>query len=94
MQTLPDLLVSGRKDLFGGLAYTDYDVDGTNFWRYRGQSGLRLDLNPRLTVPWRLSNYLYGFGTLGLRETVYDTSGHSINVIPVGDDGLQYNNGF
>ncbi len=93
-QTLPDLLVSGRKDLLGGLAYTDYDVDGTNFWRYHGQSGLRLDLNPRLTVPWRLSDYLYGFGQLGLRETVYDTSGHSIMVTPVGQDGLQYNNGL
>lgn len=92
MQTLPDLLVSGRKDLLGGLAYADYDVDGTNFWRYRGQSGLRLDMNPRFTVPWRLGDYVYGFGTLGLRETVYDTSGHSINVIPVGTQGLQYNN--
>jgi LPS-assembly protein len=94
LQTLPDLLVSGRKQLFGGLAYTDYDVEGTNFWRYRGQSGLRLDLNPRLTVPWRLGDYIYGFGTLGLRETVYDTSGHSIMVTPVGQHGLQYNNGL
>jgi LPS-assembly protein len=92
MQTLPDMLVSGRKDLFGGLAYADYDVDGTNFWRYHGQSGLRLDLNPRFTVPWRLSKYLFGFGTLGLRETAYDTSGHSIQVIPVGQEGQQYNN--
>jgi LPS-assembly protein len=92
LQTLPDLLVSGRKQLFGGLAYTDYDVEGTNFWRYRGQSGMRLDLNPRLTVPWRLGDYIYGFGTLGLRETVYDTSGHSIIVTPVGSHGRQYNN--
>ncbi len=94
MQTLPDLLVSGRRELFGGLAYTDYDVEGTNFWRYHGQSGLRLDLNPRFTVPWRLGEYLYGFGTLGLRETVYDTSGHSILITPVGQNGLQYNNGL
>jgi LPS-assembly protein len=94
MQTLPDLLVSGRKQLFGGLAYTDYDFEGTNFWRYRGQSGLRIDLNPRLTVPWRLGDYLYGYGRLGLRETAYDTSGHSIVVTPVGDNGLQYNNGL
>jgi lipopolysaccharide assembly outer membrane protein LptD (OstA) len=94
LQTLPDLLVSGRKELFGGLAYTDYDVDATNFWRYRGQSGMRLDLNPRFTVPWRLGDYIYGFGTLGLRETAYDTSGHSIKVTPVGQDTLQYNNGL
>jgi LPS-assembly protein len=94
LQTLPDLLVSGQKQLFNGLAYTDYNVEGTNFWRYRGQSGLRLDLNPRLTVPWRLGDYIYGYGTLGLRETAYDTSGHSILVTPVGQDGLQYNNGL
>ncbi|MEA2649593.1 MAG: LPS-assembly protein [Candidatus Binataceae bacterium] len=94
LQTLPDMLISGRKDLLGGLAYADYDVEGTNFWRYHGQSGLRLDLNPRLTLPWRLGDYVYGFGQLGLRETVYDTSGHSIMVTPVGQDGLQYNNGL
>jgi len=94
LQTLPDLLVSGRKQLLGGLAYTDYDVEGTDFWRYQGQSGLRLDLNPRVTVPWRLGDYIYGFGTLGLRETIYDTSGHSIVVTPVGQNGLQYNNGL
>ena len=69
-QTLPDMLISGRKDLLGGLAYTDYDVDGTNFWRYHGQSGLRLDLNPRLTVPWRLGDYIYGFGTIGFARDV------------------------
>ena len=94
LQTLPDLLVSGRKDLLGGLAYTDYDVNGTNFWRYHGQSGLRIDINPRLTVPFRLGDYLHGYGRLGLRETAYSTSGHEINVIPVGVNGLQYNNGL
>ena len=45
-----------------------------------------MDLNPRLTLPWRLGDYLYGFGTLGLRETIYDTYGHQIQVIPVGTD--------
>jgi LPS transport system D/LptD protein len=92
LQTLPQLLVSGRKDILGGLAYTDYDFSGTNFWRSEGQSGLRIDLNPRLTIPWRLSDYLYGWGTLGLRETMYDTSGHEIAITPVGTHGLQYNN--
>jgi hypothetical protein len=78
----------------GGLFYTDYDFTGDNFYRSLGQSGLRLDLNPRLTLPWRLGDYLYGFGTLGLRETMYDTSGHQVNVIPVGTDGRLYNNGL
>jgi LPS-assembly protein len=91
-QTLPEILVSGRKDLFGGLLYTDYDFTGDNFYRESGQDGLRLDLNPTVTLPWRLGDYLYGFGTLGLRETMYDTSGHWIDVTPVGQDGRQFNN--
>ena len=33
LQTLPELLVSGRKQLVGGLAYTDYDLQADNFWR-------------------------------------------------------------
>ncbi len=92
LQTLPEILVSGRKDLLGGLFYSDYDVTGDNFYRRTGQSGLRLDLNPRLTLPWRLGDYLYGFGTLGLRETMYDVSGHQVQVIPVGSDGRLFNN--
>jgi LPS-assembly protein len=94
LQTLPEILLSGRKDLLGGLLYTDYDITGDDFSRPSAQSGLRLDLNPRLTLPWRLGDYLYGFGTLGLRETMYDTAGHEIVVTPVGQNGLLYNNGL
>jgi LPS-assembly protein len=94
LQTLPELLLSGRKDLLGGLLYTDYDITGDNFYRNVGQSGLRLDLNPRVTLPWRWGDYLYGFGSLGLRETMYDTSGHLIDITPVGEDGRKYNNGL
>ena len=94
LQTLPEILLSGRKDLLGGLLYTDYDITGDNFSRPSAQSGLRLDLSPRVTLPWRLGDYLYGFGTLGLRETLYDTAGHEIEVTPVGQNGLLYNNGL
>ena len=92
LQTMPEILVSGRKDLFGGLAYTDYDIQGVDFYRSQGQDGLRLDINPRLTVPWRLSDYLYGWGTLGLRETIYDTSGDQVTVVPIGTKGRLFNN--
>src|SRR6202011_5291950 len=61
LQTLPEFLLSGRRELFGGLAYADYDVQGDNFWRSSGVSGLRLDINPQLTVPWRLGEYLFGW---------------------------------
>jgi LPS-assembly protein len=91
-QSLPQILLSGRKELLGGLLYTDYGVTGDNFYRESGQDGLRLDLNPTVTLPWRLGDYLYGFGTLGLRETMYDTSGHWIDVTPVGQDGRLFNN--
>ncbi len=94
LQTLPQFLASGRKDLLGGLLYADYDVTADEFYRRQGQSGLRLDLNPRITLPWRWGDYLYGYGTLGLRETMYDTSGHEIDIIPVGEDGRKYNNGL
>lgn len=94
LQTLPQILVSGRKNLLGGLAYADYDVQGDNFWRAAGVSGQRLDFNPRLTLPWRLGSLLYGWGTLGLRETLYGVGGDQINVIPVGTQGLLYNNGL
>ena len=41
-----------------------------------------------------MGDYLYGFGTLGLRETLYSVGGDSINVIPVGTGGQLYNNGL
>ena len=92
LQTLPELLLSGRKDLFGGLMYADYDFRGDNFWRSAGQDGMRLDLYPRLTMPWRLGQYLYGWGTLAVRETMYDVSGNAIDITPVGADGRLFNN--
>ncbi|HUN57506.1 MAG TPA: LPS assembly protein LptD [Candidatus Binataceae bacterium] len=93
LQSLPTALLSGRQELLGGLMYSDYDFSATNFWRAEGQSGTRIDLFPRVTLPWRLGDYLYGYGTLAARETVYDTSGHVLDIIPVGQQGLQYNNG-
>jgi LPS-assembly protein len=84
LQTMPELLWSGRQNLGLGSAYIDYDFQGVNYARESAIDGLRFDLHPRLTVPWRLQDYLYAWGTLGLEETVYDVSGDSINIIPVG----------
>ena len=94
LQRLPEFLLSGRRELLGGLAYADYDVEADNFWRSSGVTGLRLDVNPQITVPWRLGDYLFGWGAVGTHETVYDTSGHQIAIIPVGTDGLKWNNGL
>ncbi|HXR37236.1 MAG TPA: LPS assembly protein LptD [Candidatus Binataceae bacterium] len=84
LQTMPELLWSGRQNLGLGAAYVDYDFQGVDYLRKSAVDGLRFDLHPRLTVPWRLQDYVYGSGTLGLEETVYDVSGDSINIIPVG----------
>jgi LPS-assembly protein len=92
LQTLPEFLLSGRRELFGGLAYADYDVQADDFLRSSGVSGVRLDINPQLTVPWRLGEYIFGWGGVGAHETVYDVSGHDIKVTPVGTNGLKWNN--
>ena len=84
LQRLPDLTATGRQDLFGGLMFADYDAEAVNFYRYKGIDGGRLDANPRVTLPWRLGDYLYGYGEIGSQAAFYDTAGHNISVIPVG----------
>jgi LPS-assembly protein len=94
MQTLPELLWSGRQQWMGGLAYSDYDFMADDFWRQDGVGGQRLDLSPHLNVPWRWGDYLYGLFNFGARETFYDDSGHTIGVIPAGSPGHTNNNGL
>lgn len=86
LQQLPDLWVDGRRDLLGNFAYLDYDVDAVNYWRQKGLSGTRLSMNPRVTVPWRLGEYFTAFVTGGLWGNVYDSSGHDLRIIPVGQN--------
>lgn len=94
LQTLPELLFSGRQQWLGGLAYSDFDFQGDNFWREEGVGGQRVDLSPHLDVPWRWGDYLYGLFNFGARETFYDVSGHNIGVIPAGSPGHTNNNGL
>jgi len=93
LQTLPKLLWSGFQSI-DGLAYVDYDASAVNYWREQGIDGLRFDANPRVTVPWMWSRYLDGWATVGVDAAAYDVSGHQVNVIPVGTQGLTYNNGL
>ncbi len=87
--------MSGRRELFGGLAYADYNVQADNFWRSSGVSGLRLDLNPQLTVPWRLGEYRLRLGRRrGPRDGVRRLRASTSQVIPVGTNGLEWNNGL
>jgi LPS-assembly protein len=94
LQTLPKVLWSGFQGLPGGFAYVDYDASAVNYWREEGIDGSRLDFNPRLTVPWMWSRYLDGWVTAGVDTAAYDVSGHQVDVVPVGTQGLTYNNGL
>jgi len=84
LQQLPDLWVDGRRQLGGSLAYFDYDLDAVDYWRQKGLSGDRLSVNPRVTVPWRLGDYIEGFVRGGFWGNMYDASGHDLTIIPVG----------
>lgn len=100
LQTLPELVWSGRQSLSLGYAYLDFDASAVNFYRDKGVDGTRIDLFPRVTLPWRWGDYLDAYVSAGGRETLYDTSGHRIQIIPVGSfdptlgQTLAYNNGL
>ncbi len=38
----------------------------------------------RITLPWRLGDYVYGYGTVGSQAALYDTSGNNFDIRPVG----------
>ena len=84
LQRLPDATLTGRQELFNNLMFADYDAQAVDFYRYQGIDGLRLDANPRVTLPWRLGDYLQGYGQIGSQMAFYDTAGHNIHIIPVG----------
>jgi lipopolysaccharide assembly outer membrane protein LptD (OstA) len=94
LQTLPSLMWTGFQSLDGGAAYLDYNVSAVDYWREAGIDGSRLDVDPQLTVPWMWSRFLDGWVTVGADAAAYDVSGHQVNVIPVGSNGLIYNNGL
>jgi lipopolysaccharide assembly outer membrane protein LptD (OstA) len=84
LQRLPDATVSGRQGLFNNLMFADYDAQAVNFYRYQGIDGLRMDANPRVTLPWRWGDYIQGYGQIGTQAAFYDTTGRNIKIIPVG----------
>jgi lipopolysaccharide assembly outer membrane protein LptD (OstA) len=84
LQRLPDLTVDGRQELFNNLMFADYDAEAVDFYRYQGIDGGRFSANPRITLPWRLGDYLTGYATVGSQGAFYDTAGRDIRIIPVG----------
>jgi hypothetical protein len=84
LQRLPDLTVAGRQELFNNLMFSDYDAEAVNFYRYQGIDGGRFSANPKITLPWRLGDYLTGYGTVGSQGVLYDATGQDIHILPVG----------
>jgi LPS-assembly protein len=84
LQRLPDATVTGRQELFNNLMFADYDAEAVDFYRYQGIDGGRFSANPKVTLPWRLGDYLNGYATVGAQAVGYDTTGRNIKVIPVG----------
>ncbi len=84
LQRLPDATVTGRQELFNNLMFADYDAEAVNFYRSEGIDGLRLDANPRITLPWRWGDYLTGYGEVGSQAAFYDTANQSLKIYPVG----------
>jgi LPS-assembly protein len=84
LQRLPDATVTGRKELFDNPLFADYDAEAVDFYRYQGVDGGRFSANPRVTLPWRWGDYVYGYGTVGAQGVFYDTAGRDISIIPVG----------
>lgn len=73
---------STRQKVSGTPLYADLDSEYTNFYNKDGMSGQRIDLYPRIYLPFRLKNYLSLEPSLGLRHTTWyvdpserDTSG-------------------
>jgi lipopolysaccharide assembly outer membrane protein LptD (OstA) len=94
LQRLPDLTLTGRKELFDNLMFADYDAEAVNFFRYKGFDGWRFDINPRVTLPWRFGDYLTGYATVGSQGSVYSSSGQLLKITPVGTNTVTtFNNG-
>ncbi len=45
---------------------------------------MRLDANPRITLPWRWGDYVNGYGEVGSQAAFYDTANESLKIFPVG----------
>lgn len=76
-QGTPKLSFWGRRVLEKTPLELEWRVEGVNYLRDEGADGLRLDLRPQITLPFRLPPYLYGSFNVAPRETLYhlyDTS--------------------
>ncbi|MGD9051697.1 MAG: LPS assembly protein LptD [Desulfobacterales bacterium] len=72
LQQLPLLSFDGAKQkIMTSPLYFDLASKYNYFWRDSGTRGQRLDLQPRLYLPFRVQNYLTIEPSAGYRQTVY-----------------------
>ena len=78
-QRLPELAASTGETFrpwganqFGLKVVTEVSAVGTDFARQDGYDGLRLDLNPKVSIPFHVKNYLRGQFSVQLHQTQYD----------------------
>ncbi len=67
---VPKLYFNGRKGI-GGPFELSWRVEGVNYMREDNADGARLDIRPEISLPFRLSNYLFGSLDVAPRETLY-----------------------
>jgi LPS-assembly protein len=69
-QPVPDVRLRLRERFFD-LITAQLDTQAVYYYRSPLSSGPRLDIAPKLSVPFRLGNYAFGSARLTLRETLY-----------------------
>jgi LPS-assembly protein len=67
---VPKVYFGGRKGI-GGPFELSWRVEGVNYMRREKADGARLDIRPEITLPFRLSDYLFGSLDVAPRETLY-----------------------
>ncbi|OQW98965.1 MAG: hypothetical protein BWK74_03340, partial [Desulfobacteraceae bacterium A6] len=78
LHKLPVIEFDGAKQQVSGTPlYADLNSEYTNFYRKDGTSGHRIDLYPRVYLPYRFKNFFTFEPSLGLRHTTWyiDPSG-------------------
>ena len=72
LHKLPVIEFDGAKQQIPGTPlYADLDSEYTNFYRKDGTSGHRIDLYPRVYLPYRFKNFFTFEPSLGLRHTTW-----------------------
>ena len=67
---VPKVQFTGRKGI-GGPFELSWRVEGVNYMRRENADGARLDIRPEITLPFRVSKYLFGSLDVAPRETLY-----------------------